>query len=113
MALIATKKTCQSRQLQLHCIGLMILISRKVSTVFLELLVSVSGLHEVCLVGLLLVVLFPLALLSEECRFHGATLSFVIAVLLSFLSHSGCINVYLTLPSARLADEFAREVFGP
>ena len=108
MALISTKKTSQSWQLQLHCIGLMILIPRKVSTIFLELLVSVSGLHEVCLVILLLVVEFPLALPSEEGRFHGATLCFVIALSLSFLSEGGYSDVYLTLPSARLADELAQ-----
>ena len=103
--MITTKKTSRSWQLQLHCIGLMILIPRKVSTIFLELLVLVSGVHEVCLMGLLLVVLFTLALSSEECRFHGASFRFVIALLLSFLSEGGYSDVYLTLPFARLADK--------
>ena len=108
MALIAIKKTCRGRQLQLHCIGWMVLISREVPTILLELLGSVPGLHEVRLVCLLLVVLFSLALLSEECRFHCASLRFVISLLLSFLSEGGYSDVYLTLPSARLADELAQ-----
>ena len=66
------------------------------------------ALHEVCLVGLLLAVLFSLALSSEECRFHCACLRFVISLLLSFLSEGGYSDVYLTLPSARLADELAQ-----
>ena len=86
----------------------MIFFPRKISTIFLELLVSVSDLHEICLVVQLLVVLFPLALSSKEGRFHGATLIFVIALLLSFLAEGGYSDVYLTLPSARLADELAQ-----
>ena len=89
----------------MHCIGLMVLISRKVPTILFELLVSVSGLHELCVVGLLLVVLFSLALSSKECRFHCASLRFVISLLLSFLSEGCYSDVYLTLPFARLADE--------
>ena len=108
MALIAKKKTCRSQQLQLHCIGLMVLISREVPTILLELLGSVPGLHEVRLVCMLLVVLFSLALSSEECRFHGASLRFVISLLLSFLSEGGYSDVYLTLRFARLADELAQ-----
>ena len=108
MALIAAQKTGRGRQLQLHCIGLMVLISREVPTILLELLYSVSSLHEVLLVGLLLVVLLSLALSSEECRFHRASLRFVISLLLSFLSEGGYSDVYQTLPSARLADELAQ-----
>ena len=108
MALIATQKTFRGRQLQLHCIGLMVLISCEVPTILLELLVPVAGLHEVFLVGLLLVVLFSFALSSEECRFHCASLRFVISLLLSFLSEGGYSDVYLTLPSARLADELTQ-----
>ena len=92
----------------MNCIGLMIQIPRKVPTIFLELLLLVSSLHEVCLVGLLLVVLFSLALSSEECRFHCASLRFVIALLLGFLSEGGYSDVYLTLPSAFLVDELAQ-----
>lgn len=92
----------------MHCIGLMVLIFREVPSILLELLVPVAGLHEVCLVGLLLVVLFSLALSGEECRFHCASLRFVISLLLSFLSEGGYSGVYLTLPSARLADELAQ-----
>ena len=107
MALISAEKTCRGRQLQLHCLGLMVLIFREVPSILLELLVPVVGLHEVFLVGLLLVVLFSLALSGEECHFHCASLCFVISLLLSFLSEGGYSGVYLTLPSARLADELA------
>ena len=92
----------------MHCIGLMVLISREVPTILLELLGSVPGLHEVRLMGLLLVVLFSLALSGEECRFHCASLRFVISLLLRFLSERGYSDVYQTLPSARLADELAQ-----
>ena len=108
MALISAQKTGRGRQLQLHCIGLMVLVFREVPSVLLELLVPVAGLHEVCLVCLLLVVMFSLALSGEECRFHCASLRFVISLLLSFLSEGGYSGVYLTLPSARLADELAQ-----
>ena len=108
MALIATQKICRCRQLQLHCISLMVLISREVPTILLEILGSVPGVYEVRLVGLLLVVLFSLALSSEECRFLRASLRFVISLLLSFLSERGHSNVYMTLPFARLADELAQ-----
>ena len=85
----------------------MVLISREVPTILLELLGSVPGVHEVRLVCMLLVVLFSLALSSEECRFHRASLRFVISFLLSFLSEGGYSDVYQTLPSARFADELA------
>ena len=86
----------------------MVLISCKVPTILLELLGSVPGVHEVRLVCMLLVVLFSLALSSEECRFYRASLRFVISLLLSFLSEGGYSDVYQTLPSARLADELAQ-----
>ena len=92
----------------MHCIGLMVLISREVPTILLELLGSVPGLHEVRLVGLLLVVLFSLALSGKECRFHCASLRFVMSLLLSFLAEGGYSDVYLMLPSARLVDELAQ-----
>ena len=107
MALIATEKTCRGWQLQLHCIGLMVLISRKVPTIRFKFLVSVACLQEVCVVGLLLVVLFSLALSSKECRFYRASLRFVILLLLNFLSEGGFSDVCLTLPSLRLVDELA------
>ena len=108
MALISAQKTGRGRQLQLHCIGVMVLIFCGVPSILLELLVPVAALHEVYLVGLLLVVLFSLALAGEECRFHCASLRFVISLLLSFLSEGGYSGVYLTIPSARLADELAQ-----
>ena len=108
MALIAAQKICRGRQLQLLCIGLIVLISPEVPTILLELLGSVPCLHEVRLVCMLLVVLFSLALSSEECRFHRASLRFVISLLLSFLSEGGYSDVYQTLPSPRLADELAQ-----
>ena len=67
----------------------MVLVLRKMAVIFLELLVCIYGQHKVGLVILLLVVPFPLALLSKEGRFHGATLSFVIALVLSFQSEGG------------------------
>ena len=108
MDLIAAPKTCRGWQLQLHCIGLMVLISREVPTILLQLLGSVPGLHEVRLVCMLLVVLFSLALSSEEWRFYRASLRFFISLLLSFLSEGGYSDVYHTLPSARLANELAQ-----
>ena len=81
---------------------------REVPTDLLELLVPVPGLHEDCLVCLLLVVLFSFALSSKECRFHRASLRFVISLLLSFVSEGGYSDVYLTLPSPRLVDKLAQ-----
>ena len=89
MTLITTKKTCRGRQLHLHCIGLMVLISREIPTIILELLRSLSCVHEASLVGLPLVVFFSLALSSEEWCFHRASFRFVISLLLSFLLEGG------------------------
>lgn len=101
------ERTSNVSQLQLHCIGLMVSISREVPTILLELIGLVPGLHEVRLVDVLLGVLFSFVLSGEECRFHCASLRFVISLLLSFLLEGGYSDVYLTLPSARLADELA------
>ena len=107
MILIATKKACRTWQLQLHFVGLMVVIPNKIPAAFLESRVLVSGVHEVCLVILLLVIVFPLSLTSEEGCFHGAASVVVIALLLRFMAEGGDGIVHLTFFSASLSNELA------
>ena len=86
----------------------MVLVSHKIAAIPLEFLVLVTSLHEIDLVGLLLMFMLPLSLGGEEYSFRCASLVLVIVFLLCLLAKSSDCNVYLTLPRACLADELAQ-----